>query len=185
MLTREEYDVVLLCSILTSHHRYEIINLINLIPSHDQKIAVIGVGSGVELLFINSSNTTIDAYDLSISNFAKKSFSNVNFFEHEFKSSENYYDVVYAIEILEHLNNPFELLRVIYDSLRIGGKCIFTTTTNVPQFDHYYDFEVKELVAELGEIGFRISEYRVIKHESKFDNIDSSNAFFIVEKFEL
>ena len=163
-LTREEYDVVLLCSILTSLHRYKIINRINLIPSCDHKIAVIGVGSGVELLFISASNTYIDAYDLSISDFATKTFCNVNFFEHEFTSSNCNYDVVYAIEILEHLKSPFLLLREIYDSLVIGGKCIFTTTTNVPQFDHLYDFQIRELDSELKKIGFKISDYEILKH---------------------
>jgi hypothetical protein len=185
LLSREEYDVVLLCSILTSSHRHKIINRINLMSLYDNKIAVIGVGSGVELLFINASNTHIDAYDLSISDFAKKTFCNVNFFEHEFRSSNCNYNVVYAIEILEHLKNPFLLLREIYDSLAIGGKCVFTTTTNVPQFDHLYDFKVKELAIELSKIGFKISDYEILKHESNFANIDASNAFFIVEKFEL
>ena len=185
LLTREEYDVVLLCSILTSPHRYKIINRINLMSPYDQKIAVIGVGSGVELLFINASNTYIDAYDLSISDFAKKAFCDVNFFEHKFKSSNCNYDVVYAIEILEHLKRPFLLLREIYDSLVIGGKCVFTTTTNVPQFDHFYDFKVKELSSELNKIGFKISDCEILKHESNFSDIEASNAFFIVEKFEL
>jgi hypothetical protein len=181
-LSREEYDVVLICSILTAKHRHKIISMIDAVELKGQSVAVIGVGSGVELLFINTHGENIDAYDLSISKFAKFFFGKVNFHEKKFEFSKNRYDTIFAIEILEHLENPIALLKDIYCSLNDKGKCIFTVTTNVPQFDHLYDFNIKNFVIELKLMGFEILECTTILHDLNFNKIKASNTFFIVRK---
>jgi hypothetical protein len=181
-LTREEYDIVLICSVLTSRHRLKIISSIASALVSKQSVAVIGVGSGVELLFVNAKN--IDAFDLSISSFVKMKFNGINLYENKFESVKNKYDTIFAVEILEHLNNPFSLLKEIHSSLKLRGKCIFTTTTNVPQFDHLYDFKIAELKFFIKDIGFKIVKHDIVKHDSKFQKIDAFNEFFIVEKVD-
>jgi 2-polyprenyl-3-methyl-5-hydroxy-6-metoxy-1,4-benzoquinol methylase len=179
-LTRTEYDIVLISSVLTSKHRLKIMSYINSMCLIDRKVGVIGVGSGIELLYMNGNN--INAFDLSISNFAKRNFNDVNFFESKFKSFNNNYDIIFAIEILEHLSNPFLLLNKLYNSLKPKGVAVLTTTTNFPQFDHLYDFKNKELIKKLKDMGFIIVKKIELKHESNFNKINTFNTFFILKK---
>ena len=167
---------------MTAKHRHKIVSMIDAVELNGQSVAIIGVGSGVELLFINAHGENIDAYDLSISKFAKLFFGKVNFYEKKFEFNKNQYDTVFAIEILEHIENPIALLKDIYCSLNNKGRCVFTVTTNVPQFDHLYDFNIKNFVIELKLMGFEILECTTIVHDLNFNKIKASNTFFIVRK---
>ena len=168
---------------MTSKHRLQIISSIKSISAVNQQVAMIGIGSGVELLFVNSKN--IDAYDLSISNFVNAKFNSINLYESEFKSNKDKYDLIFAIEILEHLSNPFLLLNEIHSSLKTRGRCVLTVTTNVPQFDHLYDFKIEGFIEKLNEIGFVIVKSNKFKHKYDFQKIDPFNTFFIIEKIDL
>jgi hypothetical protein len=180
-ISRQDYDIVLISSILLSSHRFEIMKLIkniNLMGS----VAVVGIGPGIELKFLEGVDLDIEAYDLNISEFSKNKFEHISTYKKKFSSKDKKYNVIIAIELLEHLEDPFILIKDIYNSLNDGGRFVFTTTTNVPQFDHLYDFDIDILDFEIDKIGFKILQKKKIAHMSRFDNIDAYNTFYIVEK---
>jgi len=47
--------------------------------------------------------------------------------EQSFPFSDNYFDIVYCGEIIEHLFNPDHLLQEVHRVLKPGGSCIITT----------------------------------------------------------
>ena len=47
--------------------------------------------------------------------------------EQAFPFSDNYFDVIYCGEIIEHLFNPDHLFQEVYRVLKLGGSCIVTT----------------------------------------------------------
>src|SRR5699024_3386826 len=82
-----------------------------------------------------------DAYDLSINKFLFEHFSKVTFnIELYHGQKKDHYDAIYLIELLEHLQEPFSLLKICRDSLSKRGKIFLTTATDIPQFDHLYNF---------------------------------------------
>ncbi|MCX6234655.1 MAG: class I SAM-dependent methyltransferase [Bacteroidetes bacterium] len=83
----------------------------------------------------------------------------------------NFYDIVSALALLEHLNNPVKAIQEAYEVLKPGG--IFVATCPVPSWDnlsnkigllkedhHESDMYKKELVNTLQMGGFEILEYR-------------------------
>ncbi len=43
--------------------------------------------------------------------------------------SDEYFDLVIHLDVMEHLFNPFQALREIYRTLKPGGRCLFTAPT--------------------------------------------------------
>jgi hypothetical protein len=76
-ISREDYDIILLFSVLFSPHRFRIMELI-----HENKGAgkalYIGLGPGLELLFTNSDYSKKIAYDLAVNLFLNKEFNEVD-----------------------------------------------------------------------------------------------------------
>lgn len=91
----------------------------------DKKILEFGVGLGQNLFCIPEMIRT--GYD--ISNFAVKfcktkriiATTNLN------RITDNTYDIVLSVHMLEHVDNPLETLRVMHSKLRKGGKLILIT----------------------------------------------------------
>lgn len=182
-LSREEYDLFLISSILFTPHRFNIIRCLDKIKPKDKKISIIGVGSGIEISFLGTALNSVSAYDLTISSFTKNYFKTINFKEELFKIEKNTYDMIYAIELIEHVEQPYELIQNIYDSLQQGGRLIITTIKDVPQFDHLINFKSSSFFEKnIKEIGFNILEKVFIPHEYRFSKIEANNTFYILEK---
>lgn len=131
---------------------------------------VVGVGSGLELVLLRNKFKNIDAYDLSISDFCKDKFSDLNLYEKKFSPRFRLkYDAIYAIELLEHLECPYEILSNFSQSLKKNGRLIVTTIRNVPQFDHLYNFSNEyEFEKNVKNLGFDILQKEVTKHNYVF-----------------
>jgi 2-polyprenyl-3-methyl-5-hydroxy-6-metoxy-1,4-benzoquinol methylase len=72
------------------------------------------------------------------------------------------YDFITMGEVLEHVENPRELLDRIRRLLAPGGRAYITTPANAPMLDHIYLFNnAEEIRAMLAECGLRI------EHETK------------------
>lgn len=183
-LDRIEYDIVLILSVLISVHRHRIFcNLFNAIQKLQGNSLVIGVGSGLELDYFNGKPENVTAYDLTISKHVFQKFNRINIKEEYFTGAKNAYRNIFAIELLEHLSDPLEFIRMVYDSLEIDGLFYFTTATNIPQIDHLYNFDDElGFEKELHTIGFQIVEKEIIFHESIDSKLIASNTWYILKK---
>lgn len=181
---RNEYDISLILSTAVTIHRHRIFKLIHQLGGEVfGKTLIVGVGSGLELDFLTCRNALIDAYDINISNFVKDRFSDINLKESKFAGREEYYDNIFALELLEHLSDPYEFISCCFDSLRKGGKFYLTTATNVPQFDHLYNFKSNnEFESKVNGLGFKINENEDILHDYLNKNMYSKNTWYILEK---
>jgi len=184
LISREEYDVILLFSVLFTVHRFRIMKLLRL-QSATGKALFIGLGPGLELLLSKEKYSEIHAYDLSVNKFLFSEFSQV-FLKTELYTGqyENYFDSIYMIELLEHLKDPYILLKTCYKSLRKGGRIFFTTATNIPQFDHLYNFPKDHSMfeSELKKLGLAVLYREWIPHNYLTMGLNSSNHFYVTEK---
>lgn len=89
----------------------------------------------------------------------------------ELESQKGSFDIVTAIEVLEHLSNPLEQLKQIRSLLRPGGLFFFTTGNLAPQREnplswsylvpeiHISFYEPKTLEKALQKTGFRAASH--------------------------
>jgi len=183
-LSRTDYDLFLIASCLFTQHRFQIMRqLVSNLALTFNRVLSIGIGSGLELELIKGNCQSVDAYDVSISDFAKHHHSEVIFHEQLFRGSGKLYNAIIALELLEHLSEPYDLLELFFDSLEKRGVVVCTTAKNVPQFDHLYNFvDQKDFEAKVRHIGFSLEQTTVIPHNYHFYNIDANNVFYILRK---
>lgn len=69
------------------------------------------------------------------------------------------YDLIILGEVLEHLDNPIEILKKLSNLLADNGVLWLTTPTNSPALDHVYLFKSKEDVIDLIKLsGFNVTD---------------------------
>jgi SAM-dependent methyltransferase len=183
-VSREEYDIVLLLSVLFTPHRFRIMQIL-----HQQKSAgnalFIGLGPGLEVSLTKENLTEIHAYDLSVNKFLFAEFSDFKInCELYTGQKQDYFDAIYLIELLEHLPDPFLLLEICCTSLKKGGKVFLTTATAIPQFDHLYNFprDHKNFESQIKNMGFSIAYKEMILHNYLAMEIKPCNHFYVLEK---
>jgi 2-polyprenyl-3-methyl-5-hydroxy-6-metoxy-1,4-benzoquinol methylase len=121
---------------------------------------------------------------LKINSFLSHRFPHYPAHERAFGASENAtFDAIYAIELLEHLIDPCELIKGISNKLRKGGVFICTTIKNVPQYDHLYNFTNADVFErEVKDYGFHLERRIVLPHHSAFTQLEMNNIFYIFRK---
>lgn len=183
-LSRIHYDIVLILSVVVSIHRHRIFsNILNSAAKSIGNISLIGIGSGLELEFIDSTNHEIDAFDISISQHIKTKYSHLKLHEDYFTEVSGACSNIYAIELVEHLSDPMEFIKMVYSSLAKDGRFMFTTATNVPQIDHLYNFSSRDqFESDLEAIGFQIDESELLPHDSIDSKLDANNVWYILKK---
>jgi SAM-dependent methyltransferase len=183
-LTREQYDVILILSVLLTPHRFRIMEILEQQKPSD-KALFIGLGPGLEMLLTTDKYKEMHAYDLQLNNFLYKEFPNVSIKAELYTGQyPDYFDAIYLIEILEHLSDPYELLAICGRSLKKGGRILLTTATDIPQFDHLYNFPLAHdaFNARITEMGFRILSSEAIPHHYMTLKLNPYNHFYIIEK---
>jgi SAM-dependent methyltransferase len=181
--SRSDYDLFLILTILATRHRCAVMEELTQFQSKG-KCLVIGVGSGIELSFIGAPEGG-DAYDLYINPFARTAFSKWRFQEALFHPSGRDYDTIYSIELLEHLDRPYEFLKECREALLPGGQLVVTTATNVPQFDHRFNFTSDEdFESRANGLGLLLTYKRVIPHEYPRTDIGARNVFYVFRRSE-
>jgi SAM-dependent methyltransferase len=180
---REEYDIVLLLSILFAPHRFRIMQILNQEQPSD-KALFIGLGPGLELALTKENYKEIHTYDISVNKFLQTEFPGIEI-NAEFYTGQkhDYFDAIYLIELLEHLDDPFALLQISRESLKKGGKVFLTTATDIPQFDHLYNFPIDHdyFEKQIKQIGFTILSKEMISHNYLTMEIKPCNHFYILE----
>jgi hypothetical protein len=181
---RIEYDIVLILSVLFTQHRYRIMQL--LAKQHESdKALYIGLGPGLEMELTAPLHKEIYGYDLSLNPFLKKHFNSVSLHAELYTGQyPNYFNTIYLIELLEHLEHPFDLLDVCYASLQTNGLILLTTATDIPQFDHLYNFpdDHKLFDEKLMQMGFEIVTKEKLEHHYLTLDLRPSNHFYAIRK---
>jgi hypothetical protein len=181
MPSRCNYDLFLILTILLTKHRCALMEELAKYPAAGRALAI-GVGSGIELIFIGSQGGG-DAYDLYINSFARAALPKWIFREQFYQPTGHQYDSVYAIELLEHLDKPYDFLDDCFRSLSTGGRLVVTTATNVPQFDHRFNFHSDEdFEVRTASLGFELDYKRIIPHAYPRTDIGARNAFYVFRK---
>ncbi|MFC6267097.1 class I SAM-dependent methyltransferase [Frigoriflavimonas asaccharolytica] len=81
-------------------------------------------------------------------------------------ANDDVYDFITIGEVLEHVENPKELLMKIGKHLAKDGVCYMTTPVNAPMIDHIYLFNnVQEIRNLINEAGFEIIEEKTVISE--------------------
>jgi hypothetical protein len=179
---RVTYDIALILSVFFIPARYKMFReLLNLLKLQNGKILIIGVGAAIELELIYTllPGKEVESYDLSISSFVKERFANKKIFEKEFIFDPlNLYQNILAIELLEHLSEPINFVKNCSQSLVHKGGMYITTASNMPQFDHLFNFHDIDFDTQLESIGLSIKTKLKLAHPLLNKNIESYNTFY-------
>ncbi|MFT5125423.1 MAG: 2-polyprenyl-3-methyl-5-hydroxy-6-metoxy-1,4-benzoquinol methylase [Verrucomicrobiales bacterium] len=179
----EAYNIILLLSTLLTTHRFRIMQLIAEKSIAMEHALFIGCGPGLEIELVKQQVRTLTAYDLSIDPFLQQAHPTVDLQQAFFDGSgDARYDGIYLIEILEHLSDPFELLAACRKVMTPEGHLHLTTATNLPQFDHRYNFESdhQAFEARVGEMGFTIRFKEDIEHIYMTTDIGAKNRYYVL-----
>ena len=187
LVKRTDYDISLILSTVLTNHRFKIMdNFFKYGSVINGKVLIIGLGSGIELeiLSCSSNEKEIDAYDISVTKFVKNRFKKtLNIVEGEFKGNDLFYDYIIAIELLEHLDNPYPFLSMCFNSLKNEGTLVTTTATDVPQFDHLYNFNDDNVFSEeIYNLGFIELQKEDIEHNYMNKSINAKNTWYVLKK---
>lgn len=184
-ISREEYDLVLILSVLLTAHRFRIMEIIDNSGRSGGTRLFVGAGPGLELYLSENLDQENYVYDVSLNEGLKEIFPKVKFFTDYFSAQyTDYFDSIFLIEILEHLDDPIELLRNALLALKEEGLVYLTTATDIPQFDHLYNFpeDHTEFDLKIADMGFEIMLKEKISHEYLLMNVSPSNHFYILKK---
>lgn len=182
--SREEYNIILLMSCLVAPHRYRIMQLLTERLTQGRKGIVVGCGPGLELSLAQGKVKVWEVYDLSFDSFVSVEHPSVKINQEIFAGQGELCDCVLLIEILEHVTEWEKLLTVTSKSVRTGGQIILTTATNIPQFDHVYNFPENHIDFEkiLTSLGLVIEFSEHIPHHYMTSAVQASNRFYSLRK---
>jgi len=183
--SRETYDLALILSIFFTPTRLNIFKETLTSIKNINKVTIIGVGAAVEIELIKKIFTQIDidAYDLTISEFVKNRFEKSIINEREFIfNKENSIESFLLIELLEHLDSPYTFIEECSKNLKKNGSVICTTASNMPQFDHLYNFHNDDFIEKINEYNLNVIKSKRLNHDVMNTKIDSYNEFYHLVK---
>jgi len=161
-VSREDYHIALLLSIVFTNHRFEIMQRLDeffgSLPAAG-RLAAIGSGTGYEMARAAEllPGWEIESVDIDPAAEAEgrqmmKYFGVTSSFARELAAGP--YDAIVACEILEHLPDPAGALREWREKLR--GRMFLTMAVNIAQEDHVY------LWRNLEECRTELREFEVV-----------------------
>lgn len=150
---------------------------------NEMNLQVLDVGCGVSYLDFWIANRYTDwnilgididrdAINKSLKIKENKFVGNIDFLKMNILDLEiqNHFDVVYSMDVLEHIHDDLGALKIIYNALKIDGYLILHLPLNyklnqriLPGFYDYYTYDhvreeytLDEISQKLDEVGFRI-----------------------------
>jgi len=172
-------NALILTNMLWSHH-FEMFSYFSVIIKHlpiksaHKRVLDVGSGHGLYADTVRQSkwNSQIDILDISASSLkAIKEMigeEGLNFIQSDILEydSKDKYDFIILGEILEHMDNPLELLKKAGDLLHQDGLIWISVPTNAPAIDHVYLFKNKKEVLDLiDQAGLYVYLRRIITIE--------------------
>lgn len=145
---------------------------------YEKKILEIGCGQGFNTYLLSKkTQNRVIGIDLSKKDIdiSKQRYPNVDFIvmnAEKLKFKDNYFDFIYAIEVLEHVNHLGKVLNEIKRVLKPGGKLI----ASIP----YYKSE-KWLLKIRSTYFNEIHHVRIFK-KNELDNMLVNNGFILSKK---
>lgn len=133
------------------------------------KYALQNLNANCDFKVIDISSTSIDMARSLIALDPHSEDKNIEYVTGDFLEfrDNKKFDVIVMGEVLEHVDNPEEMLLKIKDLLAPRGKAFISTCINCPMTDHVFHFhsvsEVKEMFAN---VGFNICSERVLPVEN-------------------
>lgn len=144
--------------------------------------AFVGCGPGLEIALLKSKFQVVEAYDIALNPRLTALQPDVGFREELFPSprSLDRYDAIFMIELLEHLANPYTLIEACHSKLAPAGHLYLTTATNIPQFDHLYNFpdDHSEFEQRMQSLGFDIAHVSVLPHAYMTIDVQAKNHLY-------
>tara|TARA_B100000900_G_C20596916_1_gene723820 strand:- start:2749 stop:3657 length:909 start_codon:yes stop_codon:yes gene_type:complete len=159
--------------------RYFCSNFTNILKPKNNYLEI-GAGHGLYLSKVvdnfkkNLNYTVIDISQTSI-NFSKNFIANksISYICEDifyFKPKMNY-DFITMGEVLEHVEDPVNLLKRVKNLLNKNGCLFITTPTNAPSIDHIYLFNnVEEIREMIYKCGFKILKENIVCSENASEN---------------
>lgn len=160
---------------------------------HGRNFLEIGSGHGLlmmELLDVAKAFDTIDIVDISetsleitkgiISALKPDLGQRINFMNQDVQDliPAHKYDFITMGEVLEHVDCPLEILKILRSLLADGGNLFITTCANCPLIDHVYHFHtIDEIRAMIQKAGFAVVKELVVPSEDKSPEL--------IEKYKL
>ncbi len=177
---RQAYELFLLMSPLVTWHRFSIMNQLEGLAIKDGPVLAIGVGVGLELEVAWPGGAAGEAWDLAVSPFVQTRHPEMAFRQGYFSEPDGQrFRTIVAVELLEHLAEPYALLARLRDALAPGGRLVVTTARNVPQFDHLYNFDRPcEFEDRARTMGLVVERAVDIPHDYLFLRVDAGNVFY-------
>ena len=173
-MARQYLPGLLLSHYLWIHHFQQIkyfknFFLESLVASHVSNFAEVGVGTGIYSRLALESLSGVQGVGFDISPLSLQfTQQHVNAYGFGDRYSvllqniltappERKFQAVICVEVLEHLEDPVELLRGLKAMLAPGGKLFVTAALNAAHADHIYLYrEPAEVMAQVTEVGLHI-----------------------------
>lgn len=168
-MDRETYNLALLLSFITNLHRFRILRALKEFlqaeESSQGKLLAVGVGTGYEIKLAEerAPEWEIEAYDMSAAAIATSrdllnhfGMSDKPLIHGYFPLTEQTapdkvrgrYDKIVFCELLEHLEDPEQALRIAGECLDPEGRLFATMAINIAQEDHVYLYTSPEQCRE-------------------------------------
>ncbi len=144
-------------------------------PEPDDKILDAGCGpAGIFIILdkqqVDAIDPLIDRYEEKLDHFKKSSYSNVSFFSTSLEDfqPENFYDLIFCLNAINHVDNLDASLNILVSCLRPGGKLVISIDAHNHQLPkhlfrrlqidtlHPHQYDVKEYRQKLVDRGLEV-----------------------------